>query len=75
MAEIKRDAATIRAILRKYSPDPENYSGILPLHPAMMSQIIRTRCITAPDIIDSMYGREYIWSTFEEEATEKGLSF
>jgi hypothetical protein len=73
--ELKRDAQTIRAILRKYSPNPESYSGILPLHPAMLPQIIRTRCITAADVIDSMYGRDYIWGGVRAGGDREGVKF
>ena len=74
LAELKRDVATIRAILRKYSPNPADYSALFPLHPASIAKIIRTRCIEPADIIDSMYGRDYIWSTLEE-VIEEGLIF
>jgi hypothetical protein len=75
MEELKRDMRTLRTILRKYSPDPVDYIGLLPLHPGMLPQIIRTRCITATDIIDSIYGRDYIYEVFEREAVDKGLVF
>jgi hypothetical protein len=75
LEELKRDARTIRAILRKYSLDPAQYSAVLPLHPATLPGIIRTRCLTAADVIDAMYGRDYIYETYEREAMEKGLSY
>jgi len=68
LEEIKRDARTIRAILRKYSPDPSSYTGFLPLHPVSVGGVNRTHGITAADHIDSIYGREYIYSLFDWEA-------
>jgi len=76
LEEIKRDARTIRAILRKYSPDPSQYSGFLPLHPASIASINRTRYLTAADVIDAIYGRDYIYEVFEREGLDDGgLSF
>jgi hypothetical protein len=76
MEELKRDARTIRAIIRKYSINPSQYSAILPLHPTSIVKITRTRCIEPADIIDAMYGRDYIYSLFDpEETTEEGLNF
>jgi hypothetical protein len=51
MEELKRDARTIRAIIRKYSIDPSQYSAVLPLHPASIAQITRTRCLTVADVV------------------------
>jgi hypothetical protein len=74
-AELARDARTIRAILRKYSLDPRRYSAVLPLHPASLSEIARTRCLTIADVLATMYERDYIYETFEREAVAEGLTF
>jgi hypothetical protein len=73
--ELARDARTIRAILRKYSRDPQRYSAVLPLHPASLSEIARTRCLTVADVLATMYERDYIYEVYEREAIDKGLSF
>jgi hypothetical protein len=75
MEELKRDMRTLRTILRKYSIDPAQYTAVIPLHPAALPGIVRTGCITAPDVIDSIYGRDYIYEVYEREAMDKGLSF
>ena len=75
MEELKRDMRTLRAILRKYSLDPAQYSAVLPLHPTSVAGITRTRCLTAADVIDAIYGRDYIYEVYEREARDKGLSF
>jgi hypothetical protein len=73
--ELKRDARMIRAILRKYSLDPAQYSAVLPLHPASVAGINQTHCLTVADVVDAIYGRDYIYEVFEREATDKGLTF
>ena len=73
--ELARDTRTIRAILRKYSLDPAQYSAVLPLHPATLAGINRTRCITIADVLATMYEREYIYEVFEREAFDEGLSY
>ena len=75
--ELKRDAQTLRAILRKYSLDPAQYSAVLPLHPVSVAEINRTRCLTVADVVDAIYGRDYIYEVYEREAglDEGGLSF
>jgi hypothetical protein len=73
--ELKRDARTLRAILRKYSLDPAQYSAVLPLHPASVAGITRTRCLTVADVVDAIYGRDYIYEVYEREAVDKGLTF
>ena len=45
MPSFGEDARTIRRILRKYAPDPRQYSAALPLHPATLEWINRTRCL------------------------------
>jgi hypothetical protein len=75
MEELKRDARTIRAIIRKYSLDPSQYSAVLPLHPASIAQITRTGCLTVADVVDAIYGRDYIYEVYEREAVDKGLNF
>jgi hypothetical protein len=75
-AELAADAATIRAILRKYSLDPRRYSAALPLHPASLAGIARSRCLTIADVLAAMYDRDSIYAAYEQrEALEKGLAF
>jgi len=75
MEELKRDARILRALLRKYSLDPSQYSAVLPLHPASVARISRTGCLTVADVVDAMYGRDYIYLLLDWEGTEEGLSF
>jgi hypothetical protein len=73
--ELARDARTIRAILRKYSLDPSQYTAVLPLHPATLPGINRTRCITIADILATMYERDYIYEVYDREPVNEGLSY
>jgi hypothetical protein len=74
-AVLKADARAILDILRKYALRPEEYSAVLPLHPATLAEINRTRCLTASDILAAMYEREYIYEVFERETFDEGLSY
>jgi hypothetical protein len=75
MEELKRDARTIRAILRKYSLDPAQYSAVLPLHPATLPGINRSRCLTVADVLACMYERDYIYEVYDREAIDEGLNY
>jgi hypothetical protein len=76
-AELQEDARTIRRILRKYSPDPRQYSAALPLHPATLEWINRTRCLSVADVLACMYEREYIYAQLNETRAddEENLCF
>jgi len=74
-AVLKEDARVIRETLRKYALDPRGYSAVLPLHPATLAEINRTRCLTVGDILAAMYERNYIYEVYEREAVDEGLSY
>jgi len=59
--ELAKDARIIRQILRKYALDPRQYSAILPLHPASIEEINKTRCLRIADVLATMYERESIY--------------
>ena len=66
-AVIRRDAQVIRDTLRKYQLDPDQYEGLLPLHPASIENIERGQCFRVSDILSAMYERDYIYAAFERE--------
>src|SRR5262249_1632287 len=49
--------STIREILRKYTLDPGQYEGVLPLHPASLEEINRSHCLRVGDVLATILAR------------------